>query len=402
MAMGGRSLKSINDLNRRIHAVERAQTSNVLELFRIAELDLSRDLRFSDWSNLSFKNCDVTGCDFTGARMSACDFTGAKIADARFDLAEIKREQLRKASDWERHIELWRSTKRKYRNDAHLPVQAVFSDAPWAPEMVVVPTGQFLMGSELAETDRCGLAQEYAGWEQPRHQVRIYNQIAIARFPTTFEEYEVYCRQTGQQYPDDAGWGRKRQPVINVSRQDAIDYCEWLSTALDINYRLPSEAEWEFGCRAGSNSAYSFGDKIDREEANFLDGTRDRTASQTIPVDGLHGSRNAFGLYQMHGNLWEWCLDAFEDNYFQRRTQLPHITSTAFIDRNSEALRPAEQLQDNRTYSTDPAGTVPLDYVVRGGSWFDPPELLRSAKRMAANSSSRERIIGFRVVREMS
>jgi hypothetical protein len=152
------------------------------------------------------------------------------------------------------------STARKA--DADLPDLAVFRDAPFAPELVVLPVGEFMMGSTEEE-------EEGFKWERPRHRVTIGQRFAIGRYPTTFAEYDRFCDATQREKPGDRAWGRGRRPVISVSWQDAQAYIAWLSQETGLTYRLPSEAEWEYACRAGTTSRYSFGDAITPRNANY-------------------------------------------------------------------------------------------------------------------------------------
>ena len=183
----------------------------------------------------------------------------------------------------------------------------IFQDAPFAPEMVVVPAGRFMMGTPEGH----GYSNEY-----PQHEVRIAEDFAVGRFPVTFDEYDHYCDVNGHKKPDDEGWGRDRRPVINVSRDDAKEYIKWLSRAVgsdnDGPYSLLSEAQWEYACRAGTKTRYSFGDTITKEQAQFSEGGR-VSAKHTVPVGEFQP--NDFGLYDMHGNVWEWCEDCWHDDY---------------------------------------------------------------------------------------
>ena len=130
--------------------------------------------------------------------------------------------------------------------------------------MVVLPAGEFLMGSSKNEA---GAGKD----ETPRHRVRIDQPFAMGRHPVTFREYDRYCEATGRNKPDDLGWGRLNRPVINVSWQEAADYAAWLSQQTGKVYRLPSEAEWEYAARAGTETAYWWGDDIGVNRANCRD-----------------------------------------------------------------------------------------------------------------------------------
>ena len=251
-------------------------------------------------------------------------------------------------------------------------------EAPWAPEMVVIPTGSFMMGSTAEETSKFEVADTLAAWEKPRHEVEISESFALARYATTFEEYLAFCEATDREKPGDHGWGRGRRPVINVSWDDATDYCEWLSERTRQSYRLPSEAEWEYACRAGTETAFSFGDVISTDQANY-DGNYTAGGSKqgichekTVPVDYPGFQANAFGLLQMHGNVREWCEDDWADSYEAARMQSPLILS--------------------------PRGPY---RVVRGGPWNSDPKYLRSADRFNNAPGSCNFNLGFRPARTL-
>ena len=126
-------------------------------------------------------------------------------------------------------------------------------DAPTCPELIVIPAGSFLMGSPDDEEKR-------DVGESPQHDVTFARPFALGRFPLTFEEYDHFCNQTGRRKPPDENWGRGRRPVINVSWEDAGAYCVWLSEMTNESYRLPSEAKWEYACRAGTTTPFWIGE----------------------------------------------------------------------------------------------------------------------------------------------
>lgn len=163
------------------------------------------------------------------------------------------------------------------------------------PLLTVIPAGRFLMGSPQDEHGRT----EHEG---PQHEVIIAQPFALGVYAVTFSEYDCFCEATGRKTPADNDWGRKNHPVINVSWHDAQAYCGWLNKQTGQSYRLPSEAEWEYACRAGTTTPFNTGEKINSEQANF-----DTAHGRTLPIGSFPS--NKFGLYDMHGNVLEWAQD---------------------------------------------------------------------------------------------
>ena len=227
------------------------------------------------------------------------------------------------------------------------------------PEMVWLPAGRFLMGSP----DGDEMGHDY---ERPRHEVRIARSFAIGRFPVTFAEYDRFCADAGRKQPQDQGWGRDRRPAINVSWEDAVAYCVWLSAQTGRTYRLPSEAQWEYACRAGTQTRWSCGDddKALGDHAWF----KANAAGQTHPVGEKRPT--PWGLHDLHGNVWEWVQDDWHDDY--------------------------QGAPDDGTAWETPTG---LWRVMRGGSWFSHAGHCRSAQRRRWEPADRGAGLGFRLAR---
>jgi formylglycine-generating enzyme required for sulfatase activity len=267
---------------------------------------------------------------------------GGDAREALEAVESLQREAER--TDIRRPGVVWRDT-----------IKGLAADA--LPEMVTLPPGRFLMGEANAQ-----------------HEVRIAHVLALGKYAVTFAQWDA-ARAAGAKLetPSDRGWGRAQRPVIDVSWQDAQAYLEWLNAELGLSgrtdaYRLPSEAEWEYACRAGTTTDYSFGTTITKSQAQFSEGETG-SAKQTAPVGSFPA--NAFGLYDMHGNVWEWCEDVWHANYQGAPTD-----GSAWTAGGEQARR-----------------------VVRGGSWFDQPVLLRSALRSWIYPSYRDFILGFRLAR---
>ena len=183
-----------------------------------------------------------------------------------------------------------------------------FKDCPECPEMVVIPAGRFRMGDQSDS----GYADQ-----TPVHAVSIGSMFAVGKFEVTFDEWGacVAAGGCGGYRPKDQGWGRGNRPVISVSWDDAKAYVDWLSRQTGNQYRLLSEAEWEYAARAGTPTRFSTGWTITTDQANF-DGKGfggSAGLEKTFPVGSFPA--NAFGLYDLHGNVWEWVEDCWHGNY---------------------------------------------------------------------------------------
>ena len=191
---------------------------------------------------------------------------------------------------------------------------SVFRDCPQCPEMVVVPSGSFTMGSPSSEKYRLDN-------EGPQRRVTIGYAFAVGKYEVTFAEWDA-CASSGGcggYRPSDSGWGRGKRPVINVSWKDAKSYVGWLSRKTGKEYRLLSESEWEYAARAGTTGPFHTGGTISTDQANYNgryrygSGRRGGYREKTVPV-GSFGS-NGFGLHDMHGNVWEWVEDCWNGSY---------------------------------------------------------------------------------------
>jgi formylglycine-generating enzyme required for sulfatase activity len=237
------------------------------------------------------------------------------------------------------------------------PVAAPFRDCADCPEMVALPAGTFRMGASWWDRDS-------QSDERPRIEVVVERPFAISRTEVTFAQWEacVAGGGCGQRLPSDAGWGRGQRPVIDVDWNDAEAYAAWLKEKTGRPYRLPSEAEWEYACRAGTTTAYPFGDAIGPALANY-----NRQHAGTREVASY--PPNPWGLHDLNGNVWEWVVDVWNDGH---------------------AGRPAGAAA--RTTGPDPQ-----EHVIRGGSWDDRDRRVRCASRNGVDDTHRENEIGFRV-----
>lgn len=228
--------------------------------------------------------------------------------------------------------------------------------------MIIIPAGSFQMGSSEGDVD-----------EQPVHQVTIRS-FKMGQTEVTFSQWDRCVEAGACTYkPDDEGWGRGDRPVTNLSRTIITQqYIPWLNTISGLNFRLPTEAEWEYAARAGSKTKYSWGDRISCGKAQYAGGERSNcfykpSASYrgTAPVAVFRP--NAFGLYDMHGNVWEWTHDCWKAGY-----DGAPIDGSAWTQENC------------------------LQGVLRGGSSYDEADVLRVSYRLWDSISAQS--YGFRLV----
>jgi formylglycine-generating enzyme required for sulfatase activity len=219
--------------------------------------------------------------------------------------------------------------------------------------MVVIPAGEFWMGSPASVV----------------HKVRFSKSFAIARYETTFEEYDRFARATGRTLPDDSGFGRGNRPVINVSWQEAKAYAAWLSRETRKNYRLPTESEWEYAARSGGQQDIWAGTSDERELKRYAV----YGAKRTEPVGGR--KPNGLGLYDMSGNVWEWVEDCWHEDY----KHAPADGSAWLEAGGGECGR----------------------RVFRGGSWINEEFVLVVSERFWNQVDGRNGTLGFRLVQDI-
>ncbi|MBV6621440.1 MAG: formylglycine-generating enzyme family protein [Rivularia sp. (in: Bacteria)] len=226
-------------------------------------------------------------------------------------------------------------------------------------EMVSIPGGSFKMGSSPGEKQR---SQN----EEPQHTVNV-PAFFMGKFEVTQEQYQKVMKKNPSRFK-----GNKR-PVERVSWHNAVEFCKKLSQKTRCTYRLPSEAEWEYACRAGITTPFHFGETITDELANYrasityASEPKGEYRGETTPVGKF--PPNSFGLYDMHGNVWEWCQDTWHNNY----NGAPK-NGSAWIDNNNRCR------------------------VLRGGSWIDNPDYCRSAYRNIIYQVYDYDLFGLRVV----
>lgn len=223
-------------------------------------------------------------------------------------------------------------------------------------EWVSIPAGTFSMGSPVSQANREN--------DEIQHQVTL-NAFNMSKYEVTFEQYDLFCEATGKNKPSDEGWGRGNRPVINVSWDDATAFAKWMGC------RLPTEAEWEYACKAGTTTQFNTGSILTTSQANYngnypyINSARGEYRKKTLPVGSF--APNAYGLYDMHGNVWEWCSDLYEHYSVGENTTPKELLSVSYR-------------------------------ISRGGSWFSRANFCRSSNRNNFVPDDRLCELGFRLV----
>jgi formylglycine-generating enzyme required for sulfatase activity len=274
--------------------------------------------------------------------------------------------------------------------EADLRPGRAFRDCPECPGMVVVPAGSFLMGALKREGPgdyHFSGPYGHGANSHPQHLVTIVRPFAVGRFEVTFAEWDACVAAGGCRHmPADAGWGRGRRPVINVSPDDITgQYLPWLSRRTGKTYRLLTEAEWEYAARAGTTTPFWWGKSISTSQANYnghyngeyyfrdikdFYGPKGEYRARTVPVDSF--AANPWGLHNVHGNVAEWLQDCWHSYYDGAPS-------------------------DGSAWAT---GDCELR-VVRGGAWRYGAKDLRTASRDWGTRGGRLDYIGFRVARTL-
>ena len=232
-------------------------------------------------------------------------------------------------------------------------------DCATCPEMVQLKAGAFAMG-----------AADGQPFERPKHTVTISKPFAIGRREVTFDEWDACVAAGGCSYtPADRGWGRGQRPVINVSWNDAVEYVGWLAKQTGLPYRLPSEAEWEYAGRGGTQTTFYWGTSVGTNHAS-CHGCGPSTTMQSSPAGSF--APNPFGIFDTSGNAAEWVQDCWHDGY-----------------RGAPA--------DGSAWVTAGCG----ERVLRGGSFANEPNYVRSASRFKYDNDVRYYANGFRVARDL-
>ncbi len=230
---------------------------------------------------------------------------------------------------------------------------------PNIPEMIRVPAGSFTMGSNHGSPD-----------QKPPQKVKIKKDFAIGKYEVSFSQYDAFAKASGQKKPDDMGWGRGNRPVINVSVLNATDYAQWLSKKTNRNFRLPTEAEWEYVARTGFKRQLGFNDLLGLGDANCDDCRYFWESDQTMEIGSYDA--NKYGIHDLFGNVWEWTCSVYTRQY------------------NGE-----------ERYCADKSDLNGKTMAVRGGGWNSFSAILRSYVRYNNFPTYLSNEQGFRLVEEI-
>ena len=247
--------------------------------------------------------------------------------------------------------------------------------------MVLIPSDEFMMGTSEEEA-------ESLSSERPQHTVKINDAFLMGKYPITQAQWRIvagFPQEQRQLQPKPSHFKGDNRPVERVSWYDAVEFCVRLSKKTGRHYRLPTEAEWEYACRAGTNSPFHFGktittdianyqgtdSKVSNSKGNYGNGPKGEYRKETTPVDKFDYA-NAFGLCDMHGNVWEWCEDYWHENYKGAPSD-----GGAWLAENDDVR------------------------VMRGGSWLYFPQVCRCARPDRIDPDFSYFDPGFRVVCEV-
>ncbi|MDV3351751.1 formylglycine-generating enzyme family protein [Leptothoe sp. LEGE 181152] len=308
---------------------------------------------------------DELGVEYPPLQTANFEIVTVSLPDDGLELFEFQVATLERKRTGFLRRQRWVVT--KTRGQAYRFVEELGADI--SLEMVAIPSGSFLMGSPEHELKRLNI-------EGPQREVTVAG-FLMGRYPVTQAQWRAVAAMSQvdrELNADPSNFKGADRPVEQVSWEDALEFCKRLSSQTGRLYRLPSEAEWEYVCRAGTTTPFHFGETLTTEVANYNgntygNGPKGKDRNQTTSVTEFKIA-NAFGLCDMHGNVWEWCQDIWHDNYNNAPTD-----GSAWMTNGNDEYR-----------------------ILRGGSWINGPEYCRSARRDLNQPGYRNYFIGFRVV----
>lgn len=305
------------------------------------------DSNLSDvyFTNSNLSNCNLSNSDLSGANLNFANLSNANLKNAKLFDTEMKDTKFTDAdlSDSQAWV-LPETISILSKNKKSTNIKETI-------EWVNIEAGTFTMGNPNSEKGNSCI-------DLP-HLVQL-DSFKISKYQITFDQYDNFCEATGRPKPFDEGWGRGKRPVINVNWYDAMEFAKW------IGCRLPTEAEWEYACRAGTATDYHTGESIESSQANFKNNNSALNTSKTLPVGSFEP--NKWGIYDMHGNANEWCSDWY----------------TPYDEK----------------FVINPQGPLSgLLRIYRGGSWLDDKDKIKSSHRGCYLPEYKEDgLIGIRLV----
>ncbi len=345
--------------------------------------DLSKaNLQKADLSNANLSNANLSDTNLSEANLEKANLSNANLCGANLSNTKLIRANLSGAkldnSSYNFHFDIitvdsYGKEINRRGGGARQEIEILGNGINL--EMIYIPGGSFMMGSPKGEGgDR----------EKPQHQVNVPS-FWMGKFQVTQAQWKVVAalpKVNPDLKPEPSYFQGNNRPVEQVSWYDAVEFCARLSKFTGKEYRLPSEAEWEYACRAGTTTPFYFGETITSELANYNanytygTGPKGKYRQETTPVGQF--PPNAFGLYDMHGNLYEWCLDDWHDNYKDAPTD-----GSPWFNKNNNLSKKS------------------VIAVLRGGSWDEYPKDCRSASCLKHFFTGRDfnfSHVGFRVV----
>jgi formylglycine-generating enzyme required for sulfatase activity len=322
--------------------------------------------------------------------LQPCEYQSATIAAIldRFDFETATIVQENSVPGWNR---VWTSHRRPAVAWGYTELLTTETENPIGLDMIAIPAGSFTMGAPQSEPGS-------SGSERPQHEVTLQS-FYLGRYPITQAQWRVvagYEAIDRDLNPNPSDFEGDNRPVENVSWEDAQEFCQRLSARTGKFYCLPSEAQWEYACRAGTTTPFHFGETLATELANYdgdytyNDGPKGEYRKQTTDVGTFPA--NEWGLHDVHGNVWEWCLDHWHEDYEGAPTNgSAWLNSSGLLTENEERI--TTESGDFLVTEEDETASR----MLRGGSWYYTPRDCRSAVRINFSRGSRNLDLGFRV-----
>ncbi|MEM9273120.1 MAG: formylglycine-generating enzyme family protein [Cyanobacteria bacterium P01_F01_bin.143] len=334
-------------------AREELKAAGVGEKEKLEKYDFSG---FPELEDLEYETGSIVLLD--GIELLTQEFTVAEVEISILETFEFTVAKLEQQLNRNKETAEWEITEQK--GEAQRLIEELNETVTL--EMVLIPSGKFIMGAAPREVDS-------SRSERPQHEVKIQKAFMMGKYSITQEQWQAIMGNNPSVFKED------KRPVENISWYQAVEFCDRISQLTRREYRLPSEAEWEYACRAGTTTPFHFGETITTDLANYDgnytygEGVKGEYQQETTTV-GKFEIANNFGLCDMHGNVWQWCLDHWHNDYKNAPSD-----GSAWVSGGKSNRR-----------------------VLRGGSWLSNPNSCRSATRNVINPEFVSDVISFRVV----